>query len=240
MPLPFGKEQVDDGVITSHRSGASVISDNNNNSSSSVSSGSESNDNDDEISDKVNPKLHLMHNGTWIPKQWSAGRHIERTGVWSCCGEMEHYSMYCESLQVRMEYKARLQLEDERKEEEIVKISKRKNDLLRHISDAQQQQQQQVELDFVLQTKLTREEEAIREACSEEGSFNAPMLVAWLLKHCDEEPTTVNGLTFLLNHLESGDGCFLMVSKEELLMLLLMMMLVMQSMLMMILMMLML
>lgn len=210
VPLPLGKVLLDDGVITSHRSGASVISDNN---SSSVSSGSESNDYDDEISDdKVNPKLHLMHNGTWIPKQWSAGRHIERTGVWSCCGEMEHFSMYCESLQVRMDYKVRIEIEDARKEEEIVKISKRKNDLLRHISDAQQQQQ--VELDFALQTKLTREEEAIREACSEEGSFNAPMLVAWLLKHCDEEPTTVNGLTFLLNHLESGDGCFLMVRRS--------------------------
>jgi len=213
MPLPLGKVQVDDEVILSHRSGTSVISDINFSSGTSVFSGSESNDNDDEeMSNVVNPKLHLMHNGTWIPKQWSAGRHIERTGVWDCCGEMEHYSMYCESLQVRMDYKARLQLEDERKEEEIVKISKRKNDLLRHISDAQQQQQ--VELDFILQTKLTREEEAIREACSKEGSFNAPMLVAWLLKHCDEEPTTVNGLTFLLNHLESGDGCFLMVRRS--------------------------
>jgi len=208
MPLPLGKVQVDDGAITSHRSGASAVTDSS--SMYSGGTGSESNENDDEISDEVNPKLHLMHNGTWVPKQWSAGRHIDRTGVWSCCGETEHFSMYCESLEAREEYKARLQLEDERRDEEIVKISKRKNDLLKHINEAQQQQQQQ--LDFILQTKLTREEEAIREACSEEGSFNAPMLVAWLLKHCDEEPTAVNGLTFLLKHLESGDGCFLMVS----------------------------
>lgn len=48
------------------------------------------------------------------------------------------------------------------------------------------------------------------EAGSHEGSFNAPVLVAWLLKHYDEEPTAVSGLQFVLKHLQTGEGCYLM------------------------------
>lgn len=63
----------------------------------------------------------------------------------------------------------------------------------------------------VMNIPLTREEKAIEEACTEEGSFNAPMLVAWLQKHHHEEPTTLNGLRFLYKHLSTGEGCFLML-----------------------------
>lgn len=82
--------------------------------------------------------------------------------------------------------------------------SKRRAQLLSHISEAEKTLNEQVQI------PLTREEKAIEEACSEEGSFNAPMLVAWLQQHVHEEPTTLNGLKFLRKHLNTGEGCFLM------------------------------
>jgi hypothetical protein len=94
--------------------------------------------------------------------------------------------------------------EDESKEEEVKATSKRRAQLLNHISEAERT------LNTEIETPLTREEKAIQEACIEEGSFNAPMLVAWLQQHVHEEPTTLSGLKFLRKHLSSGEGCFLM------------------------------
>lgn len=103
-----------------------------------------------------------------------------------------------------MRYVERIQTEDEGKIREVEKTSKRRAQLLGHIEQAGKTLSEQIEV------PLTREEQAIQEACTEEGGFNAPMLVAWLLKHVHEEPTTLNGLKFLLKHMASGEGCFLM------------------------------
>lgn len=112
--------------------------------------------------------------------------------------------MYCESLEARVEYAQRILAEDEGKEQEVKDTSKRRAQLLRHIREAAKTQTEQLEI------PLTREEKAVQEACTEEGSFNAPMLVAWLQQHVHEEPTTLSGLRFLLKHLSTGEGCFLM------------------------------
>lgn len=34
----------------------------------------------------INPRLHLMHCGQWIPKEFEVGRWKDGTGVWNCCG----------------------------------------------------------------------------------------------------------------------------------------------------------
>lgn len=51
------------------------------------------------------------------------------------------------------------------------------------------------ELDAVTDAEpvLTREEAALKAACSVDSILNAPMLVAWLFRHHEEEPTTING-----------------------------------------------
>lgn len=112
--------------------------------------------------------------------------------------------MYCESEEARVRYKDKLRTEDDGKILEVEKTSKRRAQLLNHISEAERT------LTDVVEIPLTREEKAIEEACTEDGSFNAPMLVAWLQQHVHEEPTTLNGLRFLLKHLSTGEGCFLM------------------------------
>mmetsp|Transcript_31144 Transcript_31144/g.52069 ORF Transcript_31144/g.52069 Transcript_31144/m.52069 type:complete len:533 (-) Transcript_31144:92-1690(-) len=113
--------------------------------------------------------------------------------------------MYCDSEEAREEYESRLQREDDALLEEQNQTSKRRKDLMKSLKIAEKVNNEKLVI------KLTREELAIEEACKEEGSFNAPMLVAWLLKHHQEDPTTLNGLKYLLKHLETGEGCFLML-----------------------------
>ena len=100
-------------------------------------------------------------------------------------------------------YVDRLDAEDDGKIREVENTSKRRAQLMNHILEAEKTKEAVI-------PSLTKEEMAIEEACTEEGSFNAPMLVAWLQKHHHEEPTTLNGLRFLRKHLSTGEGCFLM------------------------------
>ena len=55
------------------------------------------------------------------------------------------------------------------------------------------------------------EDKAMAFAESTESSFNAPMLCSWLYKNVTEEPTVTSGLAFLQEHLNSGEGCQLML-----------------------------
>ena len=115
--------------------------------------------------------------------------------------------MYCESLEARDIHANRIKVEDEGQRREVEKTSKRRTHLLNAISEAEKVNAQTEQLEV----PLTRADKAIQEACMEEGSFNAPMLVAWLQQHHQEEPTTLNGLKFLMKHLSTGEGCFLML-----------------------------
>ena len=89
------------------------------------------------------------------------------------------------------------------KRREVAKTNRRKKELEEHIRNSQNNPE-------VVELKLTPEEEAIKEACSKDNTFNAPMLVAWMLKHFDDEVISTEGLGFLLKHLESGEGCYLL------------------------------
>lgn len=51
-----------------------------------------------------------------------------------------------------------------------------------------------------------KELDLINNASSQENVMNAPMLVAWIFKNVDEEPTLIAGLKYLLAHLTTGEG----------------------------------
>ena len=51
-------------------------------------------------------------------------------------------------------------------------------------------------------------------AARTDSSFNAPMLSSWLYKNVTEEPTVTSGMNFLQKHLESGEGCTLMLKHD--------------------------
>jgi hypothetical protein len=52
-----------------------------------------------------------------------------------------------------------------------------------------------------------KEMQLMENACSHDSAMNAPMLVAWIFKNVEEEPTLVSGLKYLLMHLNTGEGC---------------------------------
>lgn len=41
-------------------------------------------DSDEKILENIplNPKIHLVHNGKWIPKEYRVGRVVKFTGIW--------------------------------------------------------------------------------------------------------------------------------------------------------------
>jgi hypothetical protein len=117
-----------------------------------------------------NPRKHLMHDGRWIPKEWVLGRPVPRTGVWDCCGELEHLSIYCASEAVKKTYQKETEDIAQSKIDEIERTSKRREHLRNSIKLAQEANPE------ALQLELTKEEQAIKDACStDDNGFNAPM-----------------------------------------------------------------
>jgi len=176
-----------------------------------------------------NPNAHLMHIGSWLVKEFKLGRPVAGTGLWSCCGKTIQMSIYCTSIQSRKTFPKELMnlkhekdvYEDSSTEEFKSRVNRRKQILQHHIENSQKLEDyretpqivvksEDDEIMTISDTKLTKEEEALKLACSKDSTFNAPMLVAWLIRHHEEEPTTINGLSFLLKHLETGEGCYLM------------------------------
>lgn len=56
---------------------------------------------------------------------------------------------------------------------------------------------------------LTFEKQYMEKALSADNSFNAPILVAWILKHFNDESVIVKGLHYLLSNCKTGEGCSL-------------------------------
>jgi hypothetical protein len=124
--------------------------------------------------------------------------------MWSCCGFAEHYSLYCESLEVREKYALKIATGARRKVEEVAETAQRKQNLI----DTMNNIQKQPDVKFV--SELTFNEEAMEKVGSSDHNFNAPIMVELLIHRFQEEPTLIQGLGFLLKHLETGDGCFMM------------------------------
>lgn len=53
----------------------------------------------------------------------------------------------------------------------------------------------------------SQEEQALKDMCELRSVYNAPMLVSFVFKNVHEEPTLVTGMNFMLTHMESGEGC---------------------------------
>ena len=58
---------------------------------------------------------------------------------------------------------------------------------------------------------LLRDTRLVFQASNENNTFHAPILVSWLMKMFHEEPTMLQGLDFVLKHVQTGDGCALLV-----------------------------
>jgi hypothetical protein len=112
--------------------------------------------------------------------------------------------MYCDSLEKRVEFKKFL--ENKRKQAVNEKVNRvaRKEYLKQKIEASQQMNESNP-----MERKLTTEELAVKEACSDNNTFHAPMLLGYLTRHFKEEPTIKAGLSYTLTHLNTGEGCVL-------------------------------
>jgi len=151
-----------------------------------------------------NPRLDMLHTGDWVAKQFDLGRYVPRTGCWSCCGDVEHLSMYCDSKLARQIWREGIEKEEteeanrKRYKEAQAKRIKRLYDT-GVIGNAEHEPQ------------MTEKELAIERANQEESRFNAPMLISWVFKHLHEELTTTQGLNYIRKQVETGEGCELML-----------------------------
>lgn len=94
---------------------------------------------------------------------------MQGTGLWSCCGMDVHLSVYCDSEQARTDWTAFLETDKKTKQDALDYKPRRKQELLNHIEAAKNTNPELLAMD------LTEEEKAIRDQCSTEDSFNAPM-----------------------------------------------------------------
>ena len=151
----------------------------------------------------VNPKAHLVHKGKFIKKGYTMGRAVPYTGMWSCCGFLEELSIYCPSVLHRDDMTAKMAaLQEERQKQIEYKALK-----YQHVKALWDRD----ELGAEREREPTAEDKALEYAGSLESSFNAPMLMSWLYKNHKEEPTVLTGMGFLLHHLETAEGCALML-----------------------------
>lgn len=157
-----------------------------------------------------NPKRHLLHFGKWIPKEFELGRPVRRTGLWSCCGHAVHYSLYCESIERREAFKKAMEDEIGAEMDEAKAAEARKIFLSEAIKAI-------IPLDTPeLAPKPSNEKLVMETAHSDTSGFNAPMLVQWIARHTKEEPTMIDGLEFVLHHLNTGEGCVLLYRHQVL------------------------
>jgi hypothetical protein len=177
---------------------------------------------------------------------------VPLTGVWNCCGDPEHFSMYCESQEQRDSYRDMLQKEQQRKLHDKFVREARKTQLQSHMQtiatkNAQSDEQEQARKLAVIEDQrrrgvfdpvreaelerlrlkeltyngvnqmtdkekdLTHDTRMIAQAGDEDRVFHAPVLVSWLMKSFHESSTCITGLDFVWEHVQSGEGCVLLV-----------------------------
>lgn len=171
----------------------------------------------------TNPRLHLLHNGKWIPKEYVVGRWKPGTGLWDCCGEPEHLSMYCESLEAREQYRQKVERTAATAKEENDFRYARKDAMQKHVQWSKEHEvpdpklkKTQVVPSYEIYSSIAEAEsqEKINLATSAAHSYNAPMLVSWLLRHCQEEETVIQGLNQAYKHLQTPEGCSLLARHD--------------------------
>ena len=151
-----------------------------------------------------NPKRHLLHVGKWIKKDFILGRAIKRTGMWSCCGDIDARTMYCPSIESRSTLKKQIQLE----EQEKIDLEKRVKRIQESIKEPWEKQQLGYKDEHEI---ITEQQIAIDNASSHKSYFNAAMLVPWIYKNIVDEKQVQLGVDFMIGHTDTGDGCKLLI-----------------------------
>ena len=91
--------------------------------------------------------------------------------------------------------------------DELRQTEKRKKALKNHIDHVKR-------ISFEINQTISGEQQAMQDACSSDLGLNAPILVAWLTKHHNDEVVITQALGYLLKHLESDEGCILLSRHE--------------------------
>jgi len=156
-------------------------------------------DDDDENRRKINNQQNneLLHTGIFIPKEYILGKLVNNTGLWTCCGENDN-PLYCSSLYNRKEY--------QRKIKEIDKINQANQEYAKRKEETLTIPWKNKEIGHIHEIE-NDEDKAMNETSGTHNSYNAPMLISWLMKHETDEPTVLSGLKFIYNHCETGEGC---------------------------------
>lgn len=161
---------------------------------------SEISEEESEASSSVNPKLHLVHNGKFIPKEYKVGRVVKYTGIWTCCGAPTRHSLYCESDEVRIAFAEELnqnEIEQNKAKEYAKMVAETRR--IPWESRANTEDGKLVEDDS--------EQKALQDTDSPDSAYNILMLVSWVSKSLHDELTTSKGMNLVHAHSLSGEGC---------------------------------
>ena len=156
-------------------------------------------DKDDDLALEVNPNMGLMHSGVWVPKAWNnVGRPLPRTGMWICCGELEHHSIYCISYEARDAFGLHLQ--------ELEVQNKKSTEYAKMVKEQRRVPWEKNSKPLSIQ-KEEIEDISLRQASEKGNAYNILMLITWLVKNLVDEAITETGLKLMEVHSQVGDGC---------------------------------
>lgn len=163
----------------------------------------------DVINHDTEKRKSMLHNGQWMPKEYKVGRLVKYTGIWTCCGGNEHYSLYCKSIEARISFQQELNdFENEKK-----KAAEYAHYVKVNIREPWEKNEGIIQSIDIEDPELR----LIREANSVDNSYNVLMLVSWIYKHRTDEKVVLKGLKLMNAHAKTGDGCIQIVKHRGLL-----------------------
>eukprot|EP01036_Dinobryon_divergens_P038056 gene38056-49896_t len=161
----------------------------------------------------------LQHTGKWILKEFdAAGKAIERTGLWDCCGWKERFSIYCQSEEDRAAFAITWKQQEEEKEKalrysEFVLKFRREQWLKDKETENPTKETDADDSESSLGSPVKiKDETALTMATTDNNQSvitlcNAPMLVSWIYKHMDDDFTVRSGLALMMENVATGQGC---------------------------------
>jgi hypothetical protein len=145
-------------------------------------------------------KNRVMHDGAFVAPVYIAGRLQKNTGIWSCCGNQNKFSIYCESLDVRMKHVANQEAE--------LKASKEAQDYAELVREGRRIPWEAAAPKESFDPPSAHVDCDVNAAAdSETSTLNCLMIISFTQKFSSEVEPVLKGLRLIVKLVQSGEGC---------------------------------
>jgi hypothetical protein len=145
-------------------------------------------------------KNRLMHDGAFVAPVYIAGRLQKNTGIWSCCGNLNKFSIYCESIDARVKHAAHQEAE--------LKASKEAQDYADFVREGRRKPWEATAPKESFDPPSAHVDFDVNAAAESDAStLNCPMIISFTQKFSSEVQSVLKGLRLVKKLVQSGEGC---------------------------------